>query len=600
MKNKLVTFKFTYFFIILAFYSIDSSAQKTEIRDKTINEQKTDTSAKWFEEAKFGLFIHWGLYALPAGEWKGKNYYGISEWLMYRGKIPVSEYSKLANHFNPSKFNADQWADIATRAGFKYLVITAKHHEGFAMFDTKVSDFKITNTPFKRDPMKELSAACDKAGIKMGFYYSQFQDWHEPNGGGNDWDFVDSLKDYKKYYQSKSIPQIKELVSNYGPLGLIWFDLPGGLSKKETQSLIDEVRHIQPNCLLSSRIGQGFGDFRDYGDGEIPAGVVKGPWEAIFTSNDSWGYSKFDFDFKSPKDIVRLLATIVSKGGNLMLNVGPKADGAFPEESVNCLMKVGEWLKANGESIYGTTYGPISPQPWGVTTLKPGKLFLHVMQAPANCKIIVPGMDAAVTKVYFLENRQTLQYSLKDGKLVVTIPSIDLPDTYNSVIVVEFNGRLADSYQSSPEMISQQYESFSMDINRSTPFGGTKIEPVTYSNYFGDWQHATCAIDMRSPADSVKYDVDFTEPGDYKLLLEYACAPENSNQEGVLNVGGKKFLFQTLTTSSYDQFRPLMFIKQAVAQVHIAEAGKMAVSLRPKNTGKELFKIKRIIIVPVK
>lgn len=585
--------------LLLMMFIHSSYAQMVGIRDKSMSNQQVEQKTKWFQDAKFGLFVHWGLFAQHAGEWNGKRYYGISEWVMNRGKIPVTEYRKLAEQFNPSKFNADDWVKMINDAGIKYMVITAKHHEGFAMFGSTASDYNILNTPFKRDPMKELSVACKKGNVKMGFYYSQFLDWNEPNGGGNNWDFIEKNKDYKAYYNSKSIPQIRELLSNYGPLGLIWFDMPGGLSKEETQSLIDEARKIQPNCLLSSRVGQGLGDFKDFGDGEVPSTVVKGPWEAIFTHNDSWGYSKFDQNFKTPAEIIRLLVSVVSKGGNLMLNVGPKADGTIPAASVKCLKAVGAWLKINGESIYGTTYGPISPQPWGVTTLKSGKLFLHITKSPQNGVILVPGVDVKVKKVSILSNKKTLLWAKSNDMLKVTIPA-QLPDNINTVVVVEYDGKISDAYIGGAEVVSAQYAQCSLDVIKAKPSGNTKIEPITHSHYFGDWKHITCATSMLSPSDGITYNVDFKEPGDYKIILEYNSPIENSKQEGLLEVGDQHYYFETLGTGNYDAWRPLMFIQQSVAMISIAEEGVKQLKIAPVNKGKELFKLSRVIIEPVK
>ena len=577
--------------------NFQSQAQVTEQRDRDLSDQQQSQKTEWFRDAKFGIFIHWGLFAQSGGEWEGKRYFGISEWLMNRAKIPVTKYEKLATEFNPIKFNAQSWVDVAKKAGAKYIVVTAKHHEGFAMFDSKVSDYNIMNTPFHRDPMKELSKACQRDGVKLGFYYSQFLDWHEPNGGGNDWDFVESKKDYQAYYKSKSIPQIKELLSNYGPLGLIWFDMPGGLSKSETESLISQARNLQPDCLLSSRIGQGLGDFRDFGDGEVPSTVVKGPWEAIFTHNDSWGYSKFDYNFKTRADIIRLLTNIVSKGGNLMLNVGPEADGTIPEASIKTLLSVGKWLQTNGESIYGTSHGPIGAQPWGVTTLKPNKLFLHVIVAPKNREINVPEVNVKVKAVTLLSNKKPLPWKQDKQSLLVRLPNT-LPDDINTVVLVEFQGRLKDSYASAPKVISSEYPECVLEAIEARPSGNTIIEPITHSYYFGDWKHTTCATKMQSPADSIVYNVQFNEPGDYKIILEYSCPLENIKQEGLLEVGGQHFYFETLATGSYDMWRPLMFIKQSVALVTIAKAGLQTIKLSPVKEGTEIFKLARVIVVP--
>jgi len=383
---------------------------------------KENPNLKWFKEAKFGLFIHWGLYSQLAGTWKGKNYYGSGEWIMSQARIPVKEYAKVANDFNPVNFNAGEWAQLAKDAGIKYIVITAKHHEGFAMYDSKVSNFNIVKaTPYKKDPMKALALATAKRGIHFGFYYSQFQDWHEPNGGRNSWDFDESKKDYKKYYREKAIPQLKELLTNYGPLGIVWFDTPGGLTKEETRNLVDSLHMLQPNSLFSSRVGQGLGDYKDFGDSEVPPIPIKGAWESIYTHNDSWGYIKHDMNFKTPKIIIQLLANVASKGGNLMLNVGPDGSGNIPKYSIQFLKETGKWLQKNGESIYGTTYGLIPEQPWGVSTSKPGKQFLHVFRRPHNGKLWVPDFMGKVTKVYALSGKQNLKWKKSGNDVIIDL-----------------------------------------------------------------------------------------------------------------------------------------------------------------------------------
>src|SRR5215470_5802000 len=255
-----------------------------------------DAKMQWFREAKFGLFIHWGLYAIPAGEWKGQPIAGIGEWIMNRAKIPVKEYEKLADQFNPVKFNAEEWVKMAQDAGMKYIVITSKHHDGFAMYHSAVTKYNIVNaTPFERDPLKELAAACARHGIRFGFYYSQAQDWHERNGAGNTWDFgPDDQKDFDQYLRGKAEPQVKELLTSYGPICLIWFDTPRMMNVGDRgQRFIDIVHQLQPACLIDGRLGKE-GDYRSMGDNRIPGAVVKGDWEVPATINHTWGFKKDD------------------------------------------------------------------------------------------------------------------------------------------------------------------------------------------------------------------------------------------------------------------------------------------------------------------
>ena len=584
--------------VVILFLSVHLNAQIIEMWDNTISNQLQNEKTQWFQDAKFGLFVHWGLFSQAGGEWKGKRFYGVSEWMMQRGKIPVAEYSKLVEDFNPKKFNGEEWVNLAKDAGIKYIVVTAKHHEGFAMFKTNFSNFSIMNTPFKRDPLKELSASCNKKGLKLCFYYSQNLDWHEPNGGGNDWDFVEKNKDYSSYYNTKSIPQITELLSNYGPLGLIWFDMPGGITKEQTQSIVSKIQKLQPSCLISSRIGLGLGDFRDFGDGEVPPAPVKGPWEAIFTHNDSWGFSKFDFNFKTAQEIILLLTDIVSKGGNLMLNVGPKADGSIPEVSVKCLLSVGKWLQVNGDAIYGTTYGPIPPQPWGVSTLKPGKLFLHVLHWPKNGQLIVPGFAGKISEIKILNNNKPLVWKQNANSIAITLPK-EIPDDTNTVIEVLFSGSISETYFDAPIVVSPWYDHCNLDISRARNYGNSKIEHLTSSQYFGDWKHSTCATSMQDPADSISYQLNFSEAGDYKIILEYSCPVENSGQEGLLQFDAQKFYFQTLATGNYDNWHPLLFIQQTVSEVSIKEPGIRKITISSLQNGKELFKLNRVVLTPI-
>ena len=322
-----------------------------------------DEKMQWFRQAKFGLLIHWGLYAIPAGEWNGQPVAGIGEWIMNRAKIPVKEYEQLATRFNPVKFNAEEWVQMAEDAGMKYMVITSKHHDGFAMFGSQASKYNIVDaTPFKRDPLKELAAACARHHIKFGFYYSQSQDWHEPNGAGNTWDFgPDDKKDYDQYLRGKAEPQVKELLSGYGPVALIWFDTPRMMTGDRATRFADILKAVQPATLIDGRLGEK-GDYVSTGDNQIPNQPLKEDWEVPATLNHTWGFKKDDTDWKTTADLTFKLVDIVSKGGNYLLNVGPTAEGVIPQASQDNLRGVGKWLKVNGESIYGAGATPFGAE----------------------------------------------------------------------------------------------------------------------------------------------------------------------------------------------------------------------------------------------
>ena len=338
---------------------------------QTANPPATDPArAKrlaWFREAKYGLFIHWGLYAIPAGEWKGKRSLGLGEWIMNRSQIPVKEYEQLAARLNPVKFDPDAWVQLAQDAGMKYIVITSKHHDGFAMFGSRVSGYNIVDaTPYKRDVLKALADACAKRNMRLGFYYSQAQDWHEPGGAGNTWDFGPDqgpdgkeLKAYDEYLRNKAEPQVKELLTGYGPVALIWFDTPRMMTPERGKRFTDLVRSLQPTTLIDGRLGTE-GDYRSTGDNVIPSETSTEAWETPATINDTWGYRTDDTNWKSPGQIAFKLVDIVSKGGNYLLNVGPTAEGVIPQVSQDILRTVGRWLKVNGEAVYGA-----GPSPFG-------------------------------------------------------------------------------------------------------------------------------------------------------------------------------------------------------------------------------------------
>ena len=407
----------------------------------TEDRTRHDARIAWWREAKFGMFIHWGLYAVPAGEWKGKEYSGIGEWIQFKARIPVDEYAQLAEKFNPVEFDAEAWAQLAQDAGMKYVILTAKHHDGFAMFHSSVSKFNIVDaTPFDRDPVLELAQACARRGLKFGVYYSQAQDWHEPGGcvwqgahedgpayTENDWD-PKQKGDFGEYLERKSFPQVGELLSNYGPIAVIWFDTPSEqMTDERAERLAGIVHALQPNALVSGRIGGArSSDYDSEGDNQVPDALRPGDWETPATLNDTWGFKKNDLNWKKPEDLVFKLVDIVSKGGNYLLNVGPDARGIIPQASQDILREMGGWLATHGESIYGAGRTPFGTEftskDWRCTT-KPGILYIHLFTWPGTV-LELGDVPATVADAYLLGDSQhtTLPISQNGGDLTVRLP----------------------------------------------------------------------------------------------------------------------------------------------------------------------------------
>ena len=421
-----------------------------------------DARMAWWREARFGLFIHWGLYAEPAGTWQGKRYPKNGEWLLHDARIPVADYLPLAATFNPTKFDADAWVRAAKDAGMKYIVITAKHHDGFAMFDSKANAFNIVDaTPFKRDPLKELATACQKEGIRLGFYYSQVQDWTAPGGAaveGGHWDPAQD-GDFAQYLHTKALPQIKELLTNYQPCpAVLWFDTPTSAMTPALAQEVMQVVHEHPELIINNRLGGGVqGDTETPEQHIPPTGYKDRDWETCMTINDTWGYKSFDNHFKSTGTLLRNLIDIASKGGNYLLNVGPEATGEIPAPELERLAQIGQWLRVNGEAIYGTgptafgaeagEYSPTEKDKngkpvfktaweWRCTT-KPGKLFIHLFKWPAE-PFRLDGVKVQISKAYLLADPERKPLGVKqDNESWTVARPAQAADANASVLVLE-------------------------------------------------------------------------------------------------------------------------------------------------------------------
>lgn len=415
-----------------------------------------DARMKWWREARFGMFIHWGLYAVPAGKWGDSTRHG--EWIMETAKIPIAEYEKFLGQFNPTRFDPADWARMAKDAGMKYVVITTKHHDGFALFDSKVSEWDVMATPFKRDIMRELADAVRKEGLTMCWYHS-IMDWHHPDYEPHrEWSTPQppdaNFDRYEKYLHA----QVTEILKNYGPIGVMWFDgeWERTWNHDRGQRLYDLCRKLQPKVIVNNRVDVGRGGMAGMSDAgyagdfgtpeqEIPAQGIPGvDWESCMTMNNNWGYNAWDKNFKSTTQLIHNLVDIVSKGGNYLLNVGPKADGTFPEESVQRLKEIGEWMRINGESIYATQASPFKVLPWGRATQKPvpgvgTAVYLHVLQWPKDGRLVIPGVGNDVVEAQVLGSQVLSNVERQGPDLVVRVPKA-MPNLHCGVVKVVLKG----------------------------------------------------------------------------------------------------------------------------------------------------------------
>lgn len=445
-------------------FSQETSAQRNE-------------RMQWWHEARFGMFIHWGVYAQMAGVYNGhEQQRGGAEWIMNRMKVPVADYRKMVKEFNPVNYNPDEWVRMAKDAGMKYIVITSKHHDGFALFDSKASAWNVVDaTPYGKDLLKPLAEACKKYGMKLGFYYSQAQDWNNAGGSAarkemkegwpnpdsalidaytkehsGHWDPFQITKTFDQYINDVAVPQVKEILSNYGEISVLWWDTPTNMT--DTAALkLQEVLKLQPKIITNDRLKRpNFPGDTKTPEQKIPSqSELDGmDWETCMTMNGTWGFRTSDHNWKSTETLIRNLCDIASKGGNYLLNIGPKPDGTFPQESIDRLKAIGSWMKINGEAIYATKRSPLAPLAWGRCTMKVEKgksiLYLSVFNWPANGKIVVPGLKNGVTSAKLLSNNTKLKSSQTKDGLTISVPT-KAPDSIASVIKLELRGKISDA-----------------------------------------------------------------------------------------------------------------------------------------------------------
>ena len=516
-------------FILQSGFLLAQVKKKEKGMDEMWGEQKSlgaDAPASrtaLFDEGNYAMFIHWGLYSNIANKWKDSTYYGISEWIMNprRANIPVEEYKAEAKNFNPENFNALAIAQLAKDAGMKYIVITSKHHDGFAMYDSKSNDFNIVKaTPFARDPMKELAKACKELGLGFGFYYSHNQDWTFPGGnGGPKVNEKGKEVGFDYYFENKCLPQVKEIVTEYGDIAMVWFDTPGDMEKKYVEELVQVVRKHQPNAMISGRAGHGLGDYKSLGDMNIPIKNIEGLWETVDVTNDSWGYAWYDENWKSPKRILKSVISTVARGGTYMLNVGPAPDGTIPIEAQQSLRASGDWIERYPQVVYKAGASPWGHAlPWGdVTVSSDGKLNLCVYQWPLDGKLWLPGLKNKIKSAKLLEDRKALQLDTSKNEDWV---SLELPvrRSEKTVSVIEL-----DIVGQADVMISNSIDpvfATILPVNFATA-KNVEIAEKKWMEKFGEWKHIEQAQDWRDNG-QVSWEIEIMEPGYYQTELNYA------------------------------------------------------------------------------
>jgi alpha-L-fucosidase len=475
-----------------------------------------------FEEGNYAMFIHWGLYSNIGNLYKGKSYYGIGEWIMNRrmANIPVDEYQALAKDFNPVKFDANAVAKLAKDAGMKYIVITSKHHDGFAMYHSKVNKFNIVDaTPFGRDPLKELALACKKHGLGLGFYYSHNQDWTFPGGGNGPKTTPDGKKvEFKYYYENKCREQVEEITTRYGPIAIVWFDTPGRIPREYVEELVKIVRKNQPQALVSGRAGYGLGDYQTLGDMEVPNENVEGLWETVDTTNDSWAYAWYDNYWKTPKEILHRLVSCVGRGGTYMLNIGPRGDGTVPELAASILRKAGEWIKRYPQVVYGTDASPWKHAlPWGDVTVKDKTLFMCVFDMPKGGALYLPGLKTKVKSARLVSKRKkqaALKVQTQNGWTKIQLPA-RMAEKLVPVVQLELEAK--------PEVDPCWGIDPALETTILAQFAqvkGAKQETKKWMEKFGEWKHVV-RVWQWEQGGKASWEVDVLQPGYYNVDLTY-------------------------------------------------------------------------------
>lgn len=566
--------------LTFALYSVTAMAEPAE-EDRT----------QWFREARFGMFIHWGVYAVPAGEWEGQTIKGIGEWIMRFRKIPVEKYKSYAQDFTAEKYDPELWARLAERAGMKYVVITSKHHDGFALYDSAVSEWDVMSSGAKRDLLEPLAKAVRARGMKFGLYYSQSQDWVHPGGAtsgeiGKTWDPAQN-GDYDNYLKTIALAQATEIIDRYNP-AILWWDTPQQMTPARVAPFA-ELMAKHPQIINNNRLGEGFtGDTMTPEQHIPPRGFPGKMFEVCMTMNNTWGYKKNDNNWKSSQRLIQMLSDIASKGGNLLLNIGPRADGSIPQESIDRLEAIGSWMEVNSQAIHATEASPFPRRlPWGRITQKAGKqggtvLYLHVWDWPSDGKILLPT----------LKELPTTGVMLKGGGAVTAERSTD-------GIVVHFPGKATDpdvsvarlDFPSALTITQEPYNTPATDGTLTLPAldadlygavgGNIRVEGSGAGAYLTDWVSREYRVEYRVKTGTVRK---------WKVQAEIAAtAPSRL----VLHVGDYSQPVEIPATGPDLTWKTL-----PIGQIDLP-ADEACIELKPEGDNWKAIHVRKLIITPM-
>ncbi|MCG8307731.1 MAG: alpha-L-fucosidase [Cytophagales bacterium] len=561
---------------------IGCQPKKQEQALKSITSSDTDKMA-WWHEARFGMFVHWGLYSVPAGIYNGEEIGGIGEWILRNAKIPIDTYRGYAGEFNPTEFNAEEWAALAKKAGMRYVVITSKHHDGFAMYPTKVSSWNIMDAaPYSKDIIGSVEKAFRAQGLKFGLYYSQAQDWFHPGGAirrARPWDEAQK-GNFDTYLSKIALPQATEILETYRP-DILWWDTPDQMTEERIQPFLKLVEKY-PRLITNNRLAhsKAYGDFSTP-EQHIPATGMDTNFEVCMTLNDTWGYKSYDNNWKSSEELIAKLVDIASKGGNFLLNVGPDKTGKIPQATVERLNEVGDWMQVNSESIYGTTASKFAWLPWGRTTTKAGKkssvIYLHVFDWPEDGKLVLPGLEKEVLSAELLKDRQKIAFTKEaKGNYVFSVPT-EAPTKAVSVVKVTIKGAPKVGY-----LYPQQKENGNVEIlanqlmihNKSyNAWQQMKLEKIEGIDVIRNWHmkrdYIEAIFKISKPG---TYEVAFTCKVEKETMLQMTVDKDESKE---IRLGTSKAMqsqkLHTITFDNAGEHRIIYKLKDDGAPVELSK-----------------------------